>query len=271
VGDVLNRNLKLMCVLAHPDDESMGTGSTLAKYPAEGVETTLVMATRGERGWNGDPSAYPGLEGLGKLREAELLDAAKILGIREVEFLDYIDGDLDKADPRQAIAKIVATVRRFQPHVVVTFGPDGAYGHPDHIAISQFTTAALLCAADASYAAPDEAHQVSKLYYWVADKKLSALYEAGFGEIMMRIDEVERRGVAWEEWAITTRIDGEPYWRIAWQAVASHRTQLPNLERLQQLPDDHHRQLWGRQLYYRALSVVNGGRAVETDLFEGIR
>jgi LmbE family N-acetylglucosaminyl deacetylase len=105
VGNDLNQNLKLMCVLAHPDDESMGTGSTLAKYAAEGVETTLVMATRGERGWNGDPSAYPGLEGLGKLREAELREAAKILGIREVEFLDYIDGDLDKADPRQAIAK----------------------------------------------------------------------------------------------------------------------------------------------------------------------
>jgi LmbE family N-acetylglucosaminyl deacetylase len=260
-----------MCVLAHPDDESMGTGSTLAKYAAEGVETYLVMATRGERGWNGDPDAYPGLEGLGKLREAELMQAAKILGIGHVEFLDYIDGDLDKADPRQAIAKIVTHLRRFRPHVVVTFGPDGAYGHPDHIAISQFTTASLVCAADASYDVPGEPHRVSKLYYWVGDQKLFELFQAGFGATVMRIDEVDRSEVIWKDWAITTRIDGEHYWRAAWQAVASHRSQLPNYERLQQLSDDHHRQLWGRQPYYRALSLVNGGRAVETDLFEGIR
>lgn len=267
----MSDNLRLMCVLAHPDDESMGTGSTLAKYAAEGVETYLVMATRGERGWSGDPNAYPGLQGLGKLREAELMEAVKILGIRHVEFLDYIDGDLDKADPAQAIAKIVAHLRRFRPQVVVTFGPDGAYGHPDHIAISQCTTAALLCATDASYAAPGEPHRVSKLYYWVGDKTLFELFQAGFGQTVMRVDDVDRMDVVWQDWAITTRIDGEPYWRAAWQAVMSHRTQLLNYERLQQLPDDHHRQLWGRQLYYRALSLVNGGRAVETDLFEGIR
>jgi LmbE family N-acetylglucosaminyl deacetylase len=199
------------------------------------------------------------------------MNAAKILGIGHVEFLDYIDGDLDKADPTQAIAKIVTPLRSFRPHVVITFGPDGAYGHPDHIAISQFTTAALLCAADASYPAPGKPHRVSKLYYWVGDSKLFELFQAGFGETVMRVDDTDRRDVIWADWAITTRIDGEPYWRTAWQAVASHRTQLPNFERLQQLPDDHHRQLWGRQLYYRALSLVNGGRAVETDLFEGIR
>lgn len=79
------KRLKLMCVLAHPDDESLGTGGTLAKYAAEGIETYLVTATRGERGWKGDEQDNPGLEALGKTREAELLAAARVLGLREVK------------------------------------------------------------------------------------------------------------------------------------------------------------------------------------------
>src|SRR6187401_166300 len=126
-----------MCVLAHPDDESLGNGGTLARYAAEGVETYLATATRGERGWNGPPDAYPGPEALGRTREAELRAAAAELGLREVSFLDYIDGDLDQADPAEAVGRIGAVLRRVRPHVVITFGPDGAYGHPDHIAICQ--------------------------------------------------------------------------------------------------------------------------------------
>ena len=71
----MNEPLRLMCVLAHPDDESLGMGGTLAKYAAEGIETYLVTATRGERGWFGDEKEYPGLEALGKIRGAELLHA----------------------------------------------------------------------------------------------------------------------------------------------------------------------------------------------------
>src|SRR5437667_3779015 len=80
--------LKFMCVLAHPDDESLGNGGILAKYASEGIETYLVTATRGERGWFGDEADYPGLEALGKRREAELLAAASALGIRRVDFLN---------------------------------------------------------------------------------------------------------------------------------------------------------------------------------------
>ncbi len=121
--------LKLMCVLAHPDDESLGVGGTLAKYADEGIETYLVAATRGERGWWGEEKDYPGLEGLGKIREDELLCAANTLGLREVNFLDYVDGDLDQANPQDAIGKIVSHLRRVKPQVVVTFPPDGGYGH----------------------------------------------------------------------------------------------------------------------------------------------
>src|SRR5437867_130689 len=98
--------LRLMCVLAHPDDESLGTGGVLARSAAEGVETYLVTATRGERGRFGDDSERPGPEIVGRTREAELLAAAKELGLREVAFLDYPDGALDTVDPVEAIEKI---------------------------------------------------------------------------------------------------------------------------------------------------------------------
>src|SRR5207247_2637194 len=131
----MTNKLKLMCILAHPDDESLGNGGILAKYAAEGVETYLVTATRGERGWFGDESEYPGPQALGKIREAELLAAARALGIRRVDFLDYLDGDLDQASPAEVIAKIVGQVRRVKPDVVVTFILDGAYGYTEHLAI----------------------------------------------------------------------------------------------------------------------------------------
>src|SRR5687767_7807349 len=142
------RPLKLMCVLAHPDDESLATGGILAKYAALGVQTYLVMATRGERGWFGPADENPGPQALGRLREAELRAATRLLGLRQVVFLDYLDGDLDQANHAGAIAKIVAQLRDIRPDVVVTFDANGMYGHPDHIAISQMTTTAVMAAAD---------------------------------------------------------------------------------------------------------------------------
>ena len=114
----------------------MGFGGTLAKYSAEGVETYLVCGTRGERGWSGPVDQNPGLVKLGQLRTDELLRAGEKLGSREVNFLDYIDGDFDKAYPGEAIGKVVAHIRRIKPQIVVTFPPNGGYGHPNHIASS---------------------------------------------------------------------------------------------------------------------------------------
>lgn len=187
---------KLMCILAHPDDESLGMGGVLAKYASEGIETYLVTATRGERGRVGDKKESLSLDAVGKIREAELLAAAKVLGIREVSFLDYIDGDLDQADPNEVVAKIVAHMRRVRPHVVITFGPEGGYGHPDHIAISQLTTAAIVCAADASYASPQPfaSHRVSKLYSMAWSHAKWTAFQAALREIKTNIDAVARLG-----------------------------------------------------------------------------
>jgi LmbE family N-acetylglucosaminyl deacetylase len=269
----MTETLKLMCILAHPDDESLGTGGILARYAAEGVETYLITATRGERGWMGDEQDDPGLEALGRLRTGELQAAAQVLGLREVHFLDYIDGDLDRADPSEAIGKIVSQLRRVRPQIVVTFDPFGAYGHPDHIAISQFTQAAIVAAADPAYGHTNGAmpHRVAKLYYMADSEELINAYQSAIGDITMNVDRVERRARPWEDWAITTRIDTARYWRQVWQAASCHRSQLPDLERMNELPEELHLKFWGCQTFYRAFSLVNGGRQVEHDLFEGIR
>jgi GlcNAc-PI de-N-acetylase len=125
--------LKLMGVLAHPDDESLGIGGTLAKYADEGIETYLVTATRGEPGRFGESGEKPPPDVVGRVREAELHEAARVLGVREVRFLDYYDGDLDQVNVTEAVARIADHLRRVKPYVVITFGPEGAYGHPDHI------------------------------------------------------------------------------------------------------------------------------------------
>ena len=141
-----------MAVLAHPDDESLGMGSTIAKYASEGVDVFLLTATRGDsgryRGHRPDEPQHPGPSALAGIRETELRAAAATLGVREVSLLNYRDQHVDRADPQEAVTAIVGHIRRVRPDVVLTFGPDGGYGHPDHIAISQFTTAAIVAAAD---------------------------------------------------------------------------------------------------------------------------
>jgi LmbE family N-acetylglucosaminyl deacetylase len=270
---------RLMAVLAHPDDESLGVGGTLAKYAAEGVEVFLVTATRGDggryRGYRVDDERHPGPAALAAIREGELRAAASVLGIREVALLEYRDQQLDRADPRQAIADIVAHLRRVRPDVVVTFAADGAYGHPDHIAISQLTTAATVAAADAGFregaAAGEPPHAVAKLYYIAWPASTWAAYESAMRKLVSTVDGVERQATPWPDWAITTTIDTRRFWPTVWRAVSCHESQMAAYERLQTIAADHHEALWGSQSFYRAFSTVNGGRTRELDLFEGIR
>ena len=265
-------NLRLMCVLAHPDDESLGMGGTLVKYAREGIHTHLVTATRGERGRFGDAPVRPELRVVGETREAELRAAAKELGIRSVDFLDYTDGDLDRANPNEVQGKIAAHIRRIRPHVIATFGPEGAYGHPDHIAISQFAGAAIGLAADSRWdESGDSPHRVSKFYYIAWGKAKWDAYQAALKKLVSNVDGVERQVVPWADWAITTVIDTPGVWPVVWRAVSCHRTQMSVYVKLEHLPEEHHRALWERQEYYRVFSSVNGGRKIETDLFEGLR
>jgi LmbE family N-acetylglucosaminyl deacetylase len=263
-----------MCVLAHPDDESLGTGGTLAAYAAEGVATSLVTATRGERGRFGDGTQSPGPEVVGRTREAELHAAAKELGVRDVTCLHYPDGALDQVDPAEAIENIAGHLRRLTPQVVVTFGADGGYGHADHIAISQLTTAAIACAADPSFGGgrvPGAPHRVSKLYYIAWGAKQWAAYEAALRKLTVTVDGVERQAVPWPDWAITTSLDSRAVWRTVRRAVACHKTQMAIYSRFDALPEETQASVFGAQQFYRVFSTVNGGHAKETDLFEGLR
>jgi len=256
--------LKLMCVLAHPDDESLGTGGTLATYAAQDVETYVVTATRGERGRFGDGGSRPAPEVVGQTREAELRAAARELGVREVTVLGYPDGALDAVDATEAQEAIAAQLRRIRPQVVITFGPEGAYGHPDHVAISQLTAAAIVRAADREFA-------VSKLYHIAWSAPTWDAYQTALKKLTSTVDGVERQVIAAPDWGISARIDTGEVWPTVWRAVQCHRTQMSIYKNLEGLPAAHHRALWGVQEFYRAFSRVNGGRRREADLFEGLR
>jgi N-acetyl-1-D-myo-inositol-2-amino-2-deoxy-alpha-D-glucopyranoside deacetylase len=144
----------LLAVLAHPDDETFGTGGTLAYYARQGVEVHLVCATRGEVG-DVDPQYMQGFSSVADVRVSELRCAAGILGLTGVHFLDYRDsgmpGSPDNTHPQalaaapidEVAAKIIHYFRLLRPQVVITFDLIGGYRHPDHIAIQQATTRAF--------------------------------------------------------------------------------------------------------------------------------
>ena len=270
---------RLMAIMAHPDDESLGVGGTLAKYAAEGVEVFLLTGTRGEsgryRGHRPGEPEHPGPGELGRIREAELRAAASALGVCEVSLLDYHDQYLDQADPHEAIGAIASHIRRIRPDVVVTFGPDGAYGHPDHIAISQFAAAAIVAAASdespAQGAETTARHAVSKFYYIAWAQSACTAYQAAFRKMISTVDGVERQAVPWPDWEITTVIDTRNYWSTVWRAISCHESQITAYEALKSLSPVDHESLWGRQSFYRVFSTVNGGRKREADLLEGVR
>jgi LmbE family N-acetylglucosaminyl deacetylase len=261
---------RLLCVMAHPDDESLGVGGTLAKYAAEGVGVFLLTASRGERGWPGAPADHPGPRALGVLREAELRAAGAVLRLEEVEMLDLPDGAVDRAAPSAVIPRLVATIRRVRPQVVLTFPPDGITGHPDHVAISQLATAAVVCAADSTFG-EGAAHRVEKLYYLAPSRESLALYGAAFGDPAIWVDNTKRHVPGWPPWAITTRIDATDQWRLVARAVACHQTQFPDPDALSRLPPSTHQRLWGQQELYRVFGAVRDGPGAEVDLFAGLR
>ncbi len=150
---------RILGVFAHPDDEVFCAGGTLARWAEAGAETLVVSATRGEAGQIRDPRAAT-RRTLGAVRERELGAACAQLGVGQSRCLDYHDGTLQDVAPARLAADVERIVRDFAPRVVITFGPDGGYGHPDHIAISAATTRAC-----AQVAATPEGHAEVQLLY----------------------------------------------------------------------------------------------------------
>jgi len=141
------RSARLLGVFAHPDDETFCAGGMFAHYAKDGAEIMVVSATRGQAGQIRDARVAT-RRTIAAVRETELRLACERLGVAHVRCWDYVDGTLAEADFPGLVEQVVQLIREFRPHVVVTFGPDGGYGHPDHIAISEAVTAGCRQAGD---------------------------------------------------------------------------------------------------------------------------
>ena len=136
-------------IFAHPDDESLACGGTLARLADAGCRVIVVCASRGEAGSISDPALVPDGD-LGGVRERELREAAAVLGVADVIVLDHPDGDLRWDDVPELHAEIVALIQRYRPDAVITFAEDGLYWHLDHIGVHERTyTAVRSLGADA--------------------------------------------------------------------------------------------------------------------------
>ena len=130
---------RLLGVFAHPDDETFCAGGTFARYAGQGAEIMVVSATRGQAGQIRD-AAVGNRRTIAAVREAELRLACERLGIAKVRCLDYVDGTLADIEFSTLADEVAEVISEFRPDAVITFGPDGGYGHPDHVTISAVTT-----------------------------------------------------------------------------------------------------------------------------------
>jgi LmbE family N-acetylglucosaminyl deacetylase len=161
--------LRLLGIYAHPDDETFCMGGTLAKYAAAGAEIMVVSATQGEAGQIHDAHAAT-RRTLGQVRTQEMQQACRHLGVQHAVCLDYGDGKLSHLDAHPLLATITEIMRTFRPDIVLTFGNDGVYGHPDHITIGAIADTAFRLAGDAEAFPEHRAigippHAPSRLYH----------------------------------------------------------------------------------------------------------
>ncbi len=265
-------NPTLMAVFAHPDDEAFGTGGTLSRYAAAGCDVYLVTATRGEAGEIAEPDLATPAD-LPRVREEELRCACRIYGIHPPRFLDYIDGQLTTVHQGQAVGKVVRLIRKLRPDVLITFGPEGIYGHYDHIAVHRWVEIAYDLAAS-----PDcfpehlrkdcRPHQVKKLYWRALPQEdLATFSEEGSPPAVM-MDGVPFRFVGRPREAITTVIDVGDFLEKKLRGIRCHRTQVgsnppwPSKEEIGPT--------MRRETFILARSTVGWPQGIEHDLFERI-
>jgi LmbE family N-acetylglucosaminyl deacetylase len=248
--------LRLLAVFAHPDDESFGVGGTLARYAAEGASVHLVCATHGEAGSTGDPPLCA-QEELGAVRERELRAACAALGVRSPRFLGCVDGRLETCPQPTVVGEVTRALRELRPQVVITFGPDGISGHPDHVAISQVTAEALAAAADPE-AFPEQAAEglmpweVRKLYHLVSSRSTSVACDG--------------IGTEADEAAATARIDTLAYLDAKLKAMRSHRSQCQAFDGM---PEAELRERLRYEYFRLAVPSPKAGAEREGDLFQG--
>ncbi|CAL9519328.1 1D-myo-inositol 2-acetamido-2-deoxy-alpha-D-glucopyranoside deacetylase [Streptomyces sp. enrichment culture] len=275
---------RLLLVHAHPDDESINNGATMARYAAEGAHVTLVTCTLGERG-EVIPPALRHLTGvaLGRHRLGELTEAMRALGVGDARLLGgpgrYADSGMmglpDNDDPacfwqadvEEAAALLVEVIREVRPQVMVAYDPDGGYGHPDHIQAHRVAMRAADLAAEAGC-------PIAKVYWnrvprSVAERSFARLREElpglPFAE-PATLDDVP--GVV-DDARITTEIDGTAYAAAKAAAMRAHATQIEVAGPYFALSNELAQPIFTTEYY----ELVRGERAPgarETDLFAGI-
>lgn len=279
-----NQRKTLLAVFAHPDDETFGTGGTLAHYAAEGVRVALVCATRGEVGEIAHPDlATP--ETLGQVREEELRCSAQRLGVAEVILLGYRDsgmaGTPENDDSRafvnapadEVVARLVGIIRRLRPQAVVTFQPNGGYGHPDHVAAHRHTSAAFHAAADpARYPDQGSAWQPARLFYTAIPRSLFLEMRdrlTALGVDTSQFARFEEARADWPDDQIHVTMDVTDNIEAKWAALNCHRTQLGPDNLFRRLPQNVLKEMLSREHFEMGWPEPSPGLSLP-DLFAGL-
>lgn len=287
-----SRDLRLLCVHAHPDDESSKGAATMARYVREGVRVMVVTCTGGERG----SILNPALEGdetlaanMAQVRRREMERAARILGV-EHRWLGFVDSGFTHEDPQPpppddsfaaqplevTTEALVRILREFRPQVVTTYDESGGYPHPDHLMTHQVSIAALKAAAEPErFPQAGDPWQVSKLYYnsgrWGGLVKMhQAMLDRGlespFGEMLEWIAKRPGRLHA----PTTTFIDCAQYFPVRDAALKAHETQVDPNGRWFKVPMDLQQELAPNEEFTLAGTTADV-TLPETDLFAGLR
>lgn len=237
---------RLLCVFAHPDDECYGPGGTIARCVLDGGEVFMTTFTAGEAGTIGISKTIARDE-LARLRRAELAAACEALGIAGHRVLGAPDGGVASVDSAWAVGEILADIRRFRPHVAMTFHRGGVSGHPDHIAVAGFLDRAIAEAGD-------DGPQAS--YEWGIPRPRSVLYQR---PSLVPLEERDIAAViAIDAAAMDRKID----------AIRCHQTQVEFFVSLEQKFD--YRAVANPEHFARGRSRIAAGSAPVTDLFAGI-
>ena len=297
--DVLDAARRLLLVHAHPDDETIGNGVTMARYAAEGAHVTLVTCTLGEEGEVLVPElahlAADQDDELGRHRIGELATAMEALGVRDHRFLGgpgrFRDSGMMglptndrpdcfwQADLDEAAAMLVQVIREVRPQVLITYDDDGGYGHPDHIQAHRVAMRGAELAADPDHGsgAPWQVQRV----YWnaipesVLREGIRAVREAGDDTFFegMDPDTDEMPSFVLPDDMVTTKIDGMDHVDAKMAAMRAHATQITVDGPFFALSNNLGNRVWGVE-YYRLVQGQPGterdadGR--ETDLFSGL-
>lgn len=276
----------LMAIFAHPDDEQLVAGA-FAKYAALGVETTIVIATRGEEG-----EIAPGVDAehstLGAVREQEMRCATAKLGIQHLHFLDYRDsgmaGTTANDDPRsfhrsdlfEASEKVVGLIRQYKPQVIVTFDPTGVYSHPDHLRVHKAALMAFFLAGDPGAFSDQlqmglEPWTPLKLYYPVWRRVWVEVFVIFLRLIRQPVPDLLRTLIqnTPPNSAITTQLDVNSYVSVKREALLCHASQAGPDAPIHQVPKAVWDYVMRTETFVRAYSLVESTKS-ERDLFIGI-